>query len=91
MIFIVVEQINCGDIPDPSLRVTVADLNYRAASKAKRNSNFAAAYLYAKVGANLLHLLPDDHWVSNYELSRGMFLVLGNAAYTEGHIEEALR
>ena len=88
LIFVVVDQINYGDIRDPSLRMKVADLNYRAASKAMGNSNFAAAYLYSKAGVDLL---PDDHWASSYELSKGILLVLGNAALTEGHLKEATR
>ena len=88
MIFVIVEQINYGDVQDPAWRLKIAGLNHRAASKAMGNSNFAGAYFYSTAA---IKLLPRDHWDIDYDLSRNIFLVMGNAAYTEGHIEEATR
>ena len=85
-IFIIIEQIKHGDAQDPTLRVKIAELNYKAASKAMGNSNSAAAYLYANAA---IKLLPPDHWESHYDLSRNIFLVLGNAAYADRRLEKA--
>lgn len=87
IIFLLVDQINHGEIQDPKLRISVALLNYHAASKAMRNSNIEAAEFYANAA---IKLLPKDHWQSKYELSLQVFLVLGNAAYTNGHSKEAV-
>ena len=88
LVFLIVDQINHGTIRDPMLRVEIAKLNHKAAAKAIKNSNFAAAFFYSSAAAELL---PLDHWQQHYDLSRGVFLVLGNAAYTDGHIKEATR
>ncbi|KAL7552242.1 hypothetical protein ACHAWF_015466 [Thalassiosira exigua] len=85
LIFVIVDQINRGAVPD-AFRVTIADLNHRAASKAMGNTNIVAAYVYASAAVKLL---PHDHWKSQYTLSRNVFLLLGNAAYTDGRIDEA--
>jgi len=88
IVFLIVDQINHGTINDPTLRIEIAKLNHKAASKAMKNSNFAAAFFYSSAAAELL---PPDHWQQHYDLSRSVFLVLGNAAYTDGHIKEATR
>ncbi|KAL7553384.1 hypothetical protein ACHAWF_016673, partial [Thalassiosira exigua] len=85
LIFVIVNQINRGDIPD-DMRVRIADLNHRAASKAMASTNIVAAYACASAAARLL---PNDHWESQYDLSRNVFLLLGNAAYTDGRFDEA--
>ena len=88
LIFLILDQINHGTINDPQLQIKIAQLNYKAASKAMNNSNFAAAYFYSTAA---IKLLPPDHWECHYELSRGIFLVQGNAAYTNGCTENATR
>ena len=87
IIFLLADQINHGENQDPELRMSTAKLNYHAASKAMRNSNIEAAEFYANAA---IKLLPTDHWQTKYELSLQIFLVLGNAAYTNGHIKEAV-
>ncbi|KAL7537493.1 hypothetical protein ACHAXR_007855 [Thalassiosira sp. AJA248-18] len=87
-IFIIADQINHLEMRDPLLRITIAELNHKAASKAMGNSNFAAAYFYSNAA---MKLLPPDSWQHQYDLSRGIFMVQGNAAYTEGHMKEATR
>ena len=88
IVFLIVDQINHGTTSDSTLRIAIARLNLKAASKAMNNSNFAAAFFYSTVSAGLL---PPDHWQQHYDLSRSVFLVLGNAAYTDGQIKEATR
>lgn len=88
ILFLIVDQINHGTINDPTMRIAIAELNHKAASKALKSSNFAAAFFYSSVAAELL---PPDHWQQHYDLSRSVFLVLGNAAYTDGHIKAATR
>ena len=85
-IFSIVDQINHSTINDPQLQIEIAQLNYKAASKALNNSNFAAAYFYSNAA---IKLLPPDHWECHYDLSRGVFLVQGNAAYTDGREQDA--
>jgi len=87
IIFLMVDQINHGTTYLSSdQRITVAELNYGAASKAVENSNFAAAFFYSNAA---MKLLPENHWESHYDLSRKIFLVLGNAARSYGRIAEA--
>ena len=84
-----VDQINHGtSYLSSKKRITMAGLNHGAASKAVGNSNFAAAFFYSNVA---MRLLPENHWESHYDLSRKIFLVLGNAAYSYGRIAEATR
>jgi hypothetical protein len=89
IIFFMVDQINHGTTYLSSKqRITMAELNHRAASKAVRNSNFAAAFFYSNAA---MKLLPINHWESHYDLSRKIFLVLGNAARSCGRVTEATR
>ncbi|KAL7543378.1 hypothetical protein ACHAXR_013105 [Thalassiosira sp. AJA248-18] len=85
-IFTLVDQINHLKIQDPSLCITIAELNHKAASKAMDNSNCDAAYFYSNAS---IKLLPPDRWQHHYDLSRRIFLVQGNAAMSLGHIKEA--
>lgn len=86
LVFIIVDQINHGTISDPTMRVANAELNHKAASKAMNNCNFAAAFFYSTAA---IKLLPPDHWQQHYDFSRDVFLIQGNAACSDGHIEEA--
>lgn len=88
MIFLIVDQVNHARPPPSGLRVTLTELNHKAASKAMQRSNFPAAYFYSKLA---MQLLPDGHWGSHYRLSLNIYLIFGNAAYAEGHSEEAAR
>eukprot|EP00581_Thalassiosira_minuscula_P014826 CAMPEP_0183723104 /NCGR_PEP_ID=MMETSP0737-20130205/14816_1 /TAXON_ID=385413 /ORGANISM="Thalassiosira miniscula, Strain CCMP1093" /LENGTH=1533 /DNA_ID=CAMNT_0025953355 /DNA_START=8 /DNA_END=4609 /DNA_ORIENTATION=- len=87
MIFFITDQINHGTVEDPHQCIIIAELNYKAASKAMGNSNFAAAHFYSNAA---MRLLPEDCWESHYDLSRNIFLVSGNAAYSDGQPDEAM-
>jgi len=86
MIYFIADQINHGTPENPKQRIDIAELNYKAASNAMRNSNFAAAYFYSNAA---IKLLPQNHWDLYYDLSKGIFLVLGNAAVADGRYKEA--
>ena len=88
MIFLIVDQINHGSISDPTLRVKVAELNFKTAVKAMETSNCTASLYYSRAA---IQLLPNDHWQTHYDLSKNIFLVIANAAYTAGLIKEATR
>ena len=88
LVFIIPDQINHGNhnlIPPPQ-RMHVVELNYNAGKKSMSSSNFAAARSYL---AAAIRLLPDGHWKSHYDLSKHLFLILGNAALAAGYTAEA--
>ena len=88
LIFVIVDQLNHGSIPE-TFRLEAANLNHRAASKALlTRSNVVAAYFYASIAVKLL---PPDQWTSAYGLCCKVYLVLGNAAHTNGRMDEAAR
>ena len=88
MVFIIADQINHGDISDPQLRLDVSELNFRAASKTMRSSNYVAAYFYSNAA---IRYLPPDHWETQYVLSLSVFMVYANAAYIYSRTAEATR
>lgn len=89
MLFVIANQINlgqCASIEHHAHRICIAELNCKAASRAMSRSNFNAAHHYSNVAAELL---PVKHWENYYELSRHIFLLLGNAAYVCGCMDDA--
>lgn len=82
MIFCIVDQINHGSaIVHPDQRICIAELNYKAASKAIQQSNFDGSYLYASAAVNLLPPGESSWEKSTYILSKNIYSVLGNGMF----------
>lgn len=86
--FLIADQINHGDpsMINSTQLVNIVRLNYNAAANAMSSSNYASARFYLTTAKKLL---PANHWKTLYDMSMGLFLALGNAAFSSGFMEEA--
>lgn len=64
----------------------VIELNVESGSRAMSRSDYVTAQSYLN---KALVLLPENHWISNYENSLRLFYLRGEAAYLCGNIETA--
>jgi PAS domain S-box-containing protein len=87
-LFAVVEQLNAGRvfIEDVDERIELAQLNLRAARKARISAAYQAALRHAHIG---LSLLPDDAWQSCHEIAFDLQLGAAQAAYLSGDFDAA--
>ncbi|MGF7030662.1 putative ATPase/GAF domain-containing protein [Paenibacillus mucilaginosus] len=87
-VFEVTDQLNLGSdgITSPPEREDLAELNLRAARKAKGNSAFDTAYRYASQG---VQLLGEEAWSSRFELAYALRLEMAELEYLCGHFGEA--
>ena len=89
IMFVILDQINHG-VPallvNESQRLSIAELNYKAASKMLHSYNYTSAYHLSKTA---ISLLPDDSWNMHYNLSLQSHLLLSKAAYSYRKVEEA--
>lgn len=67
-------------------RISMAELNLRAGSKAVECSSFMSAYSYLKFG---VELLPADAWTEQRKLSADLHFLLSRTAYALGKIDDA--
>jgi predicted ATPase len=83
------DQVNHG-VPallrDESQRLSIANLNHKAAVQMMQSYNYTFAYLLAK---RSISLLPDDSWSTNYDTSLKFYELLSRAAYSNGMIDHA--
>ena len=89
IMFIILDQINHG-VPallvNESQRLSIAELNYKAASKMLQSYNYTSAYHLSKTA---ISLLSDDSWSAHYDLSLQSHLLLSKAAYSYRKVNEA--
>ena len=88
-IFTIVDQINHGLnslMQNPALCIDIAELNFKAASKAMHYSSSVIAGSYLNAA---LSLLPKGHWRSHYNLTLRLKFLSAKAAYSCGCIEKA--
>lgn len=87
LLFDIVNHYNIGSdlIVDNTELLQLANLNLRAAVKAKSNSAFEASLVYSKKG---ISLLPDNSWDQNYETSLELHTMTVEMAYLIGSFEE---
>jgi len=67
-------------------RISIAQLNLRAGTRAIQQSSFKSAYSYLKVG---VELLLEDSWENQSKLSINLYFLLSKAAYALGSIDDA--
>lgn len=83
------DQVNHG-VPtllrDESQRLSIANLNYKAAVQMRQSYNYTSAYVLAK---RSISLLPDDSWSTNYDTSLKFYQLLSRAAYSNGMVDHA--
>ena len=89
-LFDVVNHLNVGAalIQVPEERAELAGLNLRAGRKAKAATAYQAALGYFRTG---MSLLPEDAWSDHYELTLALHRERSEAAYLNGHFDEAER
>ena len=88
-IFQVVDQINRGipDLIQPDTKMEIAELNFRAGSRAAELSDYVTAQLYLN---NALALLPKNHWSSQYyDFSLRLYFLRAKVAYSCGDIKKS--
>jgi diguanylate cyclase (GGDEF)-like protein len=87
-LFAIVEQYNAGRalLDDPSERLQLAQLNWRAGAKARRSAAFQATLEHMGVG---LGLLPEQAWQAHGALWLELQLGAAEAAYLCGQFERA--
>ncbi|MDI9637600.1 AAA family ATPase [Oscillatoria amoena NRMC-F 0135] len=85
-LFAIVNQLNIGSslLQAQCDRVELAQLNERAARKAKRATAYSVAIDYACQG---LQLLPASSWTTDYKLTRRLHEVAAEVAYLQGDFE----
>jgi len=90
-LFPIIEQLNQGRhlIVDSEEALQLAQLNLRAAEKAKQASVWEAAVEYAEIGLSLLN--PENHWLNHYTLGFGLYNTLAECMYLTGEIEKSER
>jgi len=88
-LFDVVNHLNIGEslITDVTERYKLAQLNLRAAAKAKLSSAFETALKILKMG---LKFLPENSWQEDYDLTLNLHLQTGEAEYLNGNNEAGL-
>jgi predicted ATPase/class 3 adenylate cyclase len=85
-LFDIVNQWNQGieSIQAKKQKEMLAELNLRAARKAKQASAFKPAFAYLQTG---IELLPSKAWQSHYALSRDLYTEAAETAYLNGDFE----
>ncbi len=84
----VVNQINHGkdELARPEDRKQLAELNLRAALKAKSFTAYPSAYTYIKISQNLLE---NNSWATEYDLTLHIYNELAELAYLTARYDEA--
>ncbi|QIR41600.1 AAA family ATPase [Tolypothrix sp. PCC 7910] len=86
-IFQLVNQLNIAVelITDLHQREELAQMNLIAGTKALSSTAYAAAIKYLKIG---IELLPNDSWISKYQLTLKLYETAAEAAYLCGEFEQ---
>ncbi|WP_445384918.1 AAA family ATPase [Robiginitalea sp. IMCC44478] len=81
-------------LTEADMRITVATLNFRAATKARNATAYSSALNYIQIAEGLL---PKDCWKNHYELSFGLKALGAEVSYlladsqrSDAYIEECL-
>ncbi|MEG4228378.1 AAA family ATPase [Microcoleus sp. N9_B2] len=79
-LFNIVRHLNQGEelITQHSEREALAQLNFKAAQKARSSTAYAAARIYVQTG---IELLTANCWQSQYELTLNLYVAATEAAY----------
>jgi predicted ATPase len=87
-LFDILNHLNYGNdlISDENEKSEIAHLNLKAGLKAKSSTAFKQALKYFNSG---LHLLGDDSWEKNYELTRNLNMQAGECEYINGNFSKA--
>ncbi|MDY6807116.1 MAG: diguanylate cyclase, partial [Cyanobacteriota bacterium] len=82
-IFDIVNQINLGSdlIKQPYKKRQLAQLNFRAAKKAKTTTAYTAAFEYTEIARSLL---PEDSWQQDYKEALSLYKLAAETAYLAG-------
>ncbi|MCU0848553.1 MAG: PAS domain S-box protein [Spirochaetes bacterium] len=87
-VFDIVNQINKGAdlVTDPAERRRFAELNMRAARKAKASTAYQQAVNYLN---SILSVLPEDAWDKNYKTTYDLYRESSECEYLAGNHENA--
>lgn len=87
-IFYIVDQLNRGIylVPEGIERIQLAELNLKAAKKAKNSTVYASALNYSHIG---IGLLPDNAWEKCYSLSYDLYNEILENNYLTGEYNNA--
>jgi PAS domain S-box-containing protein len=90
LLFDIVNQLDlgAGDVEAADERRQIAVINLRAGRKAKAASAARSAATYFAKG---IPLLPEDSWDTDYALTYGLHLELGECEFLSGRFEEVER
>jgi len=86
-LFNITDQYNTARelIEDDDEKLKLAELNLRACIKAKSSTAYGPAVGHAQIGKSLL---PDDAWISHYELTFNLYREGAETEYLAGHLDE---
>ena len=89
-IFDIANQLNVGisRISEWNEKEQIAELNFRAARRAKTSTAYASACIYLSAA---MALLGDQGWSSRYELTFGVWLERTECEFLSGNFDEADR
>jgi diguanylate cyclase (GGDEF)-like protein len=89
-IFYIVDQLNRGMdlVTKADEKLQLAEMNLKAAQRAKNSTAYASASSYLKTG---IGLLPDDCWENHYELTYSMYRETMECEYLTLNFDEAER
>jgi PAS domain S-box-containing protein len=87
IIFEIVNHLNIGLdlVSSNTKRIELAQLNLKAGKKAKASAAYQSALNYFQSG---IDILPDDTWLSNYELTLSLFTEAAEASYLSGQYDQ---
>lgn len=85
-LFDIVNHLNLGKdlISDKNEKERLIELNLSVAKKAKLSAAFEPAFSYAQ---NAISLLIEDSWVSQFDLTKKVYMEATETAYLSGHFE----
>ncbi|AVH62114.1 trifunctional serine/threonine-protein kinase/ATP-binding protein/sensor histidine kinase [Nostoc sp. 'Peltigera membranacea cyanobiont' N6] len=85
-LFDIVGHLNLGIelINQQQERVALAQLNFKAGSKARSSTAYTAAKVYLQTGIDLLEV---DCWQHQYELTLNLYVTAAEVAYLNGNFE----
>ena len=89
-IFYIVNHLNqcVAYVSSAPERINLARLNLIAGEKAKNSTAYASAVMYLKAG---IHLLDEDTWNTEYELTYGLYRELMQCEYLNLNYQESER
>ncbi|MFA6009847.1 MAG: AAA family ATPase, partial [Desulfobacteraceae bacterium] len=87
-IFYIVDQLNRGIylVSKDAERIQLAELNLKAAKKAKNSTAYASALSYSRIG---IGLLPENPWEKYYSLAYDLFNEILENDYLTGEYDNA--